>query len=405
MNLFFQGRGLVTVLVLGLFVAISGRAQTTRYVDVDATGSNTGTSWVNAYSNLQSALNAVVSGDQIWVAEGTYYPTNNSTASAHFLLRPGVALRGGFVGTESTVVQRIGTNHPSILSGDIGTPGFDGDNCEQVVLSTGATGALLDRFILTKARNTNKQGGGMNVAANLALRQCIFVDNSGYEGSGLHVGSAGVDNLSTIDSCIFINNTSSRRAGAVQNYGVVNSDNGPTFANCLFVGNVCQQGGNLAGGAMSLYHNRPRIVHCTFIGNSSDAGDAIYASASVYVEASNCIFWDTGDHGGGIFVKQSSNPARFTSTLNCDVRGGFLPPSLGSATDNIDADPLFVNELGSNYRLKQASPCINTGVVIGSVTNDLDGGTRPTGAGYDMGAYEFGSVNLEPPTGLMINVR
>ncbi len=41
------------------------------YVDVEAGGAGTGASWVDAYPDLQTALAASASGDQIWVAAGT----------------------------------------------------------------------------------------------------------------------------------------------------------------------------------------------------------------------------------------------------------------------------------------------------------------------------------------------
>ncbi|MEZ4932208.1 MAG: hypothetical protein R2788_08835 [Saprospiraceae bacterium] len=47
------------------------------YVDANASGNNDGSSWTNAFNNLQDALSlANTSADvtQIWVAAGTYYP-------------------------------------------------------------------------------------------------------------------------------------------------------------------------------------------------------------------------------------------------------------------------------------------------------------------------------------------
>ena len=50
------------------------------YVKVNAVGANNGTSWANAYKNLQVALAAATPGSQLWVAAGTYLPTNGLTA-------------------------------------------------------------------------------------------------------------------------------------------------------------------------------------------------------------------------------------------------------------------------------------------------------------------------------------
>ena len=45
------------------------------YVNKNANGLNNGTSWLNAYKNLQDALTNKCPGTtEIWVAEGTYYP-------------------------------------------------------------------------------------------------------------------------------------------------------------------------------------------------------------------------------------------------------------------------------------------------------------------------------------------
>ncbi len=46
------------------------------YVKAGVTGSsNTGTSWTNAYDNLQSALTNALANDTIWVAKGVYHPS------------------------------------------------------------------------------------------------------------------------------------------------------------------------------------------------------------------------------------------------------------------------------------------------------------------------------------------
>ena len=47
----------------------------TIYVKHNASGSNNGTSWTNAYTSLQSAISNASSGDEVWVAAGIYKPS------------------------------------------------------------------------------------------------------------------------------------------------------------------------------------------------------------------------------------------------------------------------------------------------------------------------------------------
>jgi len=76
------------------------------FVNYAATGLNNGTSWTNAYTSFQTALNSAVSGKQIWVAKGTYqtsydYGLGIGNAGNHFRLingsiiiaAPGISVR------------------------------------------------------------------------------------------------------------------------------------------------------------------------------------------------------------------------------------------------------------------------------------------------------------------------
>lgn len=59
----------------------------THYVKIDATGLHDGSSWQDAFTDLQDAIAVTFPGDEIWVAQGTYYPSARSNpsdrASAH----------------------------------------------------------------------------------------------------------------------------------------------------------------------------------------------------------------------------------------------------------------------------------------------------------------------------------
>lgn len=105
------------------------------YVDDDAAGLNNGTSWANAYTSFQSALDVAVSGDEIWIAAGTYKPSfdygvGGGIRDYHFRMINGVTIYGGFAGTESAVSERTdfsrGGANETIFSGDVN--GDDGAN-------------------------------------------------------------------------------------------------------------------------------------------------------------------------------------------------------------------------------------------------------------------------------------
>ncbi len=74
--------------------------------------------WANACT-LQRALSIAVSGDEIWVSVGVHYPGAAGNRSATFTLKNGVALYGGFAGTETSRDERNWQVNVTILSGDI----------------------------------------------------------------------------------------------------------------------------------------------------------------------------------------------------------------------------------------------------------------------------------------------
>jgi len=111
----------------------------TLFVDLEATGNGSGTSWADAFTDLQGALSTAAASaglvEQIWVAAACYEPSERSDPtdprSATFHLVDGVAVFGGFAGGETSLEQRDIVNNETILSGDLlGDDGPDFENIE-----------------------------------------------------------------------------------------------------------------------------------------------------------------------------------------------------------------------------------------------------------------------------------
>lgn len=98
---------LAATLPVLVFSSSPGAAQSTLYVDASATGAANGSSWCDAFVQLQNALAAALASGglvtEILIAEGVYRPDRGAgqtlgDRTATFGLIDAVALRGGYAG-------------------------------------------------------------------------------------------------------------------------------------------------------------------------------------------------------------------------------------------------------------------------------------------------------------------
>jgi hypothetical protein len=325
-----------TLLIALIVLAAGLDAQQVHRVKWNATGANDGTSWSDAFTDLQSALTASAAGAEIWVAAGTYRPGLPGNRAATFQLVNGVALYGGFVGTEVAREQRNPLTNEAILSGDLGqndTPGSYpwysgsinyGDNAYHVVTSTGNDSAtILDGvtvyggytigagwsggagILVTGgspvfngckiSRNYGQLGGGMLLSGGTpSVIGCTFIENLiwGTYGGGLNVGD---NTMATVAYNVFRGNVVLYASGPEPVGGAISVGfNSPiTIRDCIFVGNKTDSLFSVPfypgkGGAIFAFPAGVEVLRCTFVGNTSHEGGAIMTFGAITIR--DCVF-------------------------------------------------------------------------------------------------------------------
>jgi predicted outer membrane repeat protein len=261
----------------------AGRAESRQiwYVNASNQGVQDGLGWKTAFSSLQSALHKAESGDEIWVARGTYYP-DESDRSISFDLKENVSVYGGFSGSETRLDQRSHQENPTILSGNIGG-GDQGKNTITIV--KGADKAVLDGFTISDAYSTDtarmhlvpadilkndmSAGGGMrNYMVGPTVRNCVFKNNYSPKGGAVYNVQAPQLAQAEFVDVAFIDNTAQVRGGAVSNdLGAM-----PKFINCKFINNRSEDKG---GALYNDFAASPLVVNSIFESNSAVTAGAI----------------------------------------------------------------------------------------------------------------------------------
>ncbi len=101
----------------------------------------------------------------------------------------------------------------------------------------------------------------------------------------------------------------------------------------------------------------------------------------------NTILWDpNGSPINGVIGPMPQYQQPPDVVTNSLISG----PSWAGTNGNVNTNPQFVNEAGSDYQLAAGSPAINAGTTIGAPSFDLNGARRD--AQPDIGAYEYGAA-------------
>ena len=299
------------------------------YVDEAAAGANDGSSWGDAYIDLQDALNGISSGE-IWVAEGSYKP--GDARADTFQLMNNVALYGGFGGTETSLDQRDPGVHQTILDGDLLGDDYSrfvnghavwsnaGDNSHHVVTGSGADAtAILDGFVIAHgyARPVGFEGPEIEAGGGLLIRNgsptisnTRIDGSSGYYGGGVYIDQGSSPSFT---NCEFRENYSDIGYGGAMH---ITGSSSVTFSKCHFEGNAAigTQSPEGYGGALYVnFGSTATITGSSFVRNitgyrtnttggaTSTKGGAILAGGDISVRDSFFI-GNRSHHGGAIYA-------------------------------------------------------------------------------------------------------
>ena len=425
----------------------------TIYVKSSGNDAADGKTWTTAFQTLQKALDMAIAGDQIWVAKGTYKPTkkaggdNNTNRDMAFLLKADVKIYGGFAGTETTLAQRtlpaFGTPSATILSGDIGNPGNNSDNCYHVVISLEDTtsAGTLDGFTITGGNAdgigtiylggtsiSRDAGGGIyNYTSSPTLTNVTFSGNAAeYGGGGIynHLASPTLTNVcisenstdgygggicALFSSPILTNVNISGNTATLSGGGMYNDYSSPILTNIVISGNVAIESG---GGMYNGISHITNITNVTISGNMAPQGGGMH-NYCTKPTIRNTIVWgnNTGMYnnrdGGYDEEDEDDNDNPFYSHCliqerNVTTNGCINADSITWDIFVSPADTLDAPTTNGDYRLAAGSPCINTGnnaffspdstPNLSKINFDLDRNLRIYNKTVDMGAYEYGST-------------
>jgi predicted outer membrane repeat protein len=411
------------LLALGGTTGISGASPAVLHIKSTPTGSGNCSDWDNACS-LQDALDSANLGDEIWVATGAYTPTATTDPvdprTATFQLVNGVALYGGFAGTETSLGQRDWESNITILSGDIGAVGDDSDNSYHVVTGSGTDAtAVLDGFTVTGGNadewgvhlDPRSQGGGMyNDGGSPTVTNVTFTDNSALLHGG---GMSNWENSSPTLTNITFNSNSAGAGGGMDN----TRNSSPTLTNVTFTGNFAEEGGGMsttgsptltnviftgnsafffAGGGMAVWGGSPTLTNVTFSDNyANEYGGGMYNRDSSPTLTNVTFSGNSAEHyGGGMYNYGYNSGAMLTNVTfsgnSAEYGGGGM--YIGAS----DLEPALTNSILWGNTAPDGAQIYNYSNT--TISYSLVQGSGGSGPGWDtsLGTDGGGNIDADP---------
>ena len=252
-------------------------------------------------------------------------------------------------------------------------------------------GGTVDSCVITN-NSAGNSGSGVFIRGG-TLRDSLLADNHGHysdaktlnttggSGGGLCLQEGGC----LVENCIIRDNVRGLKSAA----GVYVNHSSAILRNCLVFGNTAQ---SEIGGVLLA---KGRVENCTIFGNGAaingTTGTGLRQTGGTVV---NSIVYGNPTSGGASDVVKTSGT--FENNLVSKALDFF-----SSGDGNVVGNPTFADAANGDFTLLFGSPAIDAGQTVAAVAGDIAGNSRPQGAAYDIGAYEYtddGSFAVAFPT-------
>jgi hypothetical protein len=391
------------------------------YVDANASGAADGSSWADAFTEIQPAIDlSTPSFSEIWVAQGTYVP--GTVQADTFLITDVVEIYGGFNGTETMLSQRNPKTNITILSGDLNNDdnatitnieATRQDNAYHVITLKGdfSSGSIVDGFTIT--------GGNASGSLSNSCSTSHTLQYAHDRGAAIYANpdSASRSVSVLLNNCIIEKNTSTQIAvlSTFSPCGASGTFSDIDFENCIIRDNYSVGSYNLSYGASGTYSNNRHgsLINCAIYNNESVNAASVVRISAAGGNGSACkvniINTTMTKNISGISKTISTNNVSYCKIQNSIIynNGGFQPIDITgnapSSSNNIvqgaqlggnPSDPLFVNA-NTDFALQATSPAVDTGdnsFLPSNITLDILGNDRIFNTTIDMGSYEYNSA-------------
>jgi MYXO-CTERM domain-containing protein len=411
-----------------LWAAAPSAARATDYV-VSPTGSDTASGLAGApWRTIQRALGSVKPGDVVTVEDGSYAGIAcdgvSGTAAAPIVFRArnrwGAKINAATSGSTEDFVQLSSCSFITIDGFEVsGAPrsgiailGNQNDGSD-------ARGVIIQKCFSHDNGGTSTAGRHDGIFSGFALDLTIQdnrIDTTGEH--GIYVSNA-ADNPAILRNdvsntgvnCIQINaDLSTGGDGLISNWRI----EGNTVRNCKGSAGFNLDGAIHGVARNNVIFNAAKAGITLFQGDGAEAShdnlivnntvyDPVGSRAAIQVAAgadNNVIFNNIFVSQAAAFEVQTVTGLMHDYNLVSSYTGATASPHESTPAN---AAALFVDATAGDLHLAALTPAVavdhGTPTFGGmpAPTTDLPGAPRPAGAGYDIGAYEFGSV--APPVG------